>query len=65
MTTTRQRLLPFLVIAAMTIPLAGEPTAQKSRSAPSAADLANAKPGRDPNQPIDEEYTKKIKQYTT
>jgi len=29
------------------------------------ADLAAAKPGRDPNQPIDEEYTKKIKEYTT
>jgi hypothetical protein len=29
------------------------------------ADLATAKPGRDPNQPIDEEYTKKIKEYTT
>ncbi len=30
-----------------------------------SADLATAKPGRDPNQPIDEEYTKKIKHYTT
>src|SRR3989338_11046842 len=29
------------------------------------AELATAKPGRDPNQPIDEEYTKKIKEYTT
>ncbi len=28
-------------------------------------DLANARPGRAPNQPIDEEYTKKIKEYTT
>ncbi|HEY6825552.1 MAG TPA: M14 family zinc carboxypeptidase, partial [Gemmatimonadaceae bacterium] len=28
-------------------------------------DLANAKPGRAPNQAIDEEYTKKIKEYTT
>ncbi|MEX2285171.1 MAG: M14 family zinc carboxypeptidase [Gemmatimonadota bacterium] len=27
--------------------------------------LANAKPGRDPKQPIDEEYTKKIREYTT
>ena len=26
---------------------------------------AQVKPGRDPNQPIDEEYTKKIKEYTT
>src|SRR6266568_5714207 len=32
-----------------------------------SATLANAqiKPGRDPNQPIDEEYTKKIREYTT
>ena len=28
-------------------------------------DLATARPGRDPNQPIDEEYTKKIKEHTT
>ena len=32
---------------------------------PAPVDLAMAKPGRDPNQSIDEEYTKKIKQYTT
>ena len=32
---------------------------------PAPVDLATAKPGRDPNQPIDEEYTKKIKEYTT
>jgi len=32
-----------------------------------SAVVANAqlKPGRDPNQPIDEEYTKKIREYTT
>src|SRR6185295_16703949 len=26
---------------------------------------AQVKPGRDPNQPIDEEYTRKIREYTT
>ena len=26
---------------------------------------AQVKPGRDPNQPIDEEYTQKIREYTT
>ena len=33
----------------------------------SAATLtfAQVKPGRDPNQPIDEEYTRKIREYTT
>ncbi|MEO6223255.1 MAG: M14 family zinc carboxypeptidase [Vicinamibacterales bacterium] len=45
--------------------------AQHSRPAPPAApapitpDLVNAKFERDPKQPIDEEYTKKIKEYTT
>ena len=28
-------------------------------------DLATARPGRDPAQPIDEEYTRKIREYTT
>src|SRR4029079_18945899 len=36
-----------------------------ARKKPTEADLANAKPGRDPHQQIDEEYTKKIKTYTT
>jgi hypothetical protein len=41
-------------------------TADQSRQArQTAVDLATARPGRDPNQPIDEEYTKKIKEYTT
>jgi hypothetical protein len=31
----------------------------------STIDLALAKPGRDPRQPIDEAYTKKIREYTT
>ncbi len=30
-----------------------------------AVAAAQVKPGRDPNQPIDEEYTKKIREYTT
>jgi hypothetical protein len=29
------------------------------------ADLVNARPGRDPRQPLDTEYTRKIKEYTT
>src|SRR6188474_2233429 len=37
----------------------------KSTAKPAPVDLAMAKPGRDPNQPLDEEYTKKIKEYTT
>ena len=34
-------------------------------AAQSANDLSLAKPGRDPKQPIDSEYTKKIREYTT
>ena len=30
-----------------------------------AAAVAQVKPGRDPNQPINEEYTRKIREYTT
>ncbi|MCR4373645.1 MAG: M14 family zinc carboxypeptidase, partial [Acidobacteria bacterium] len=42
--------------------------AQQARPAPAPAappDLVNARFERDPRQPIDEEYTKKIKEYTT
>jgi len=60
------RLLPLLVILTLMSPVAaqqGRP--QKSSKNLTEQDLATAKPGRDPNQPIDEEYTKKIKEYTT
>ncbi|HET7563923.1 MAG TPA: M14 family zinc carboxypeptidase, partial [Gemmatimonadaceae bacterium] len=39
-------------------------TAQRG-AARATEDLSAAKPGRDPNQPIDEAYTKKIHEYTT
>jgi hypothetical protein len=55
--------------------LAALPARATSQSAPSATaresgagaslDLATAKPGRDPSQPIDSAYTAKIKEYTT
>jgi hypothetical protein len=48
--------LPALVLADQSRP-AAKPA--------NGADLATAKPGRDPKQPVDEEYTKKIKEYTT
>ena len=38
---------------------------QKTGRALPKEELTNARPGRDPNQPLDEEYTKKIKEYTT
>jgi hypothetical protein len=46
------------------VPLSGQ-SKPKNGNRPTETDLANARPGRDPNQPIDEEYTTKIKQYTT
>src|SRR5688500_1231367 len=42
------------------------PTSTTGESGVSApADLSTAKPGRDPNQPIDSAYTAKIREYTT
>lgn len=63
------RMLLALLIAAMPMLLSAQQSGQNKPSSKPAklteADLATAKPGRDPNQPIDEEYTKKIKEYTT
>src|SRR5450756_193613 len=61
-----KRLLPFLVVLALMAPAAAEQAKPKTSSKSATdADLANARPGRDPNQPIDEDYTKGIKKYTT
>jgi hypothetical protein len=59
-----QRLVLLLIIVVLIMPFDGRLAAQKTRKV-TDAELANAKPGRDPNQPIDEEYTRKIKRYTT
>src|SRR5262245_11345794 len=59
----RRLLLGTALAVTTTLLLADQP-----RPAPKLAngvDLTTAKPGRDPNQPLDEEYTKKIKEYTT
>ena len=58
-------LFPLMVIAALIAPASAQQPKPKSGKAATEADLANAKPGRDPNQPIDEEYTAGIKKYTT
>ncbi|MBW8713371.1 MAG: hypothetical protein JF632_04725, partial [Acidobacteria bacterium] len=69
MTRVSLRLSACLIILTLTLPLAGRTAASAEKMAngkkANEADLANAKPGRDPNQPIDEEYTRKIKRYTT
>ena len=58
------RLLVGLAVAATPVFLFADQAKQAPKTA-APVDLATAKPGRDPNQPIDEEYTKKIKEYTT
>src|SRR6187549_2332845 len=70
--TSRRFVVPRLFLGlfaasfVMLTPLAAEQgRQQKTGKAPTKEDLANARPGRDPNQPLDEEYTKKIKEYTT
>src|SRR5258708_23536880 len=60
-----KRVLPLLVIAALIVPVAAQPAKPQKSGKATEADLANAKPGCDPNQPVDEEYTKGIKKYTT
>jgi hypothetical protein len=66
---TRKRLVLGLAFAALPLvalaqnSAAADPAARQK--ALTEADLAAAKPGRSPSQPIDEEYTKKIKEYTT
>ena len=46
-------------------PLSARQGRQQKSKALTKEELTNARPGRDPNQPLDEEYTNKIKEYTT
>ncbi|HEX5072495.1 MAG TPA: M14 family zinc carboxypeptidase [Gemmatimonadaceae bacterium] len=58
----------FLLLGALPAVSAAQsaPTTVSRESGASAeVDLSAAKPGRDPNQPIDSAYTAKIKEYTT
>jgi hypothetical protein len=57
------RILTGLMVASVPVLVLADQS--KTPAKPAAVDLATAKPGRDPNQPLDEEYTKKIKEYTT
>ncbi|HWC46154.1 MAG TPA: hypothetical protein VG868_08580, partial [Casimicrobiaceae bacterium] len=56
------RTLVILLFAAVT-PLAAQNSATTQQG--TSADLSTARPGRDPGQAIDEEYTRKIREYTT
>jgi hypothetical protein len=61
--TVRKAMLG-IALAVMPVWLAADQSRQGAQK-PAAIDLATARPGRDPNQPVDEEYTRKIKEYTT
>ena len=65
MRMSRQTLIACsLLLLAPVIP-SSRANAQSSGAASAAPDFSTARPGRDPSQPIDEEYTRKIKEYTT
>jgi hypothetical protein len=60
-----KRLLPLLALAAFAAPVTARQSKPQKSSEATETDLATAKPGRDPNQPIDEQYTQGIRKYTT
>ena len=65
-----KRVVVGLAVAGMPVLVVAQSQSPKApKAAPSSKmteqEMAMAKPGPDPNQPIDEEYTKKIKEYTT
>src|ERR1051325_1178304 len=59
--TRLTRALLFLTLIVAPPVAAQNSTTQQGAS----ADLSTARPGRDPGQAIDEEYTRKIREYTT
>src|SRR5438046_8141539 len=59
------RVVLAVILAVLIAPVSAQQTARSKSSRLTDQDLATARPGRDPNQPIDEEYTKRIKEYTT
>ncbi|HVD60295.1 MAG TPA: hypothetical protein VNC11_05425, partial [Gemmatimonadaceae bacterium] len=52
-------------VSLLLLVLSSSVSAQSRGTSDGMADPSLAKPGRDPSQPIDEEYTKKIHEYTT
>src|SRR5438105_11403581 len=60
------RTLVFVSSIALVLPGGRTAAAQNTTTQQGASpDLATARPGRDPAQPLDEEYTQKIREYTT
>ena len=60
----RQLALALVLCASLALSSAFAQATQ-GRAMPTTPDFSLAKPGRSPTQPIDEEYTKKIREYTT
>ncbi|HVD04506.1 MAG TPA: M14 family zinc carboxypeptidase [Gemmatimonadaceae bacterium] len=57
--------LSAFVLAQPARNLSAQAASPPERSVAPAIDISMAKPGRDPRQPIDDAYTKKIREYTT
>ena len=55
----------LVVLPALTFAQSAPTSTTRESGASAPADLSAAKPGRDPNQPIDSAYTAKIREYTT
>ncbi|HEU4996871.1 MAG TPA: M14 family zinc carboxypeptidase [Gemmatimonadaceae bacterium] len=60
----RRVLLSSVLLSILSVSL-GAQGATARPMASQATDLSAAKPGREPSQPIDEDYTRKIREYTT
>ena len=60
-----KRLLVVCLAVLFIAPVHGQARQQSRNGSSSETDLAQARPGRDPKQPIDEAYTAAIKKYTT
>ena len=58
-----RRGLAAAILAALPAVVVADQT--RATAPPANGDLASARPGRAPSQPVDEEYTAKIKEYTT
>src|SRR5688572_22175279 len=57
--------LMVAALPALSLAQSAPTTTNRESGASATVDLSAAKPGRDPNQPIDSAYTAKIKEYTT
>ncbi len=61
----RYPVVPYLFLALAILAPRGEAASQTPGRSTARADSSFLRPGRDPNQPIDEAYTRKIHEYTT